>query len=90
MFKGHPHASIMYQDSGQNSLPYEVNIMHGCVSFVSILDLYGPTTVTTSLIQFPDKSSNFGLLYYGCVYGPLSQVLECSLRDAETFSVVGD
>ena len=31
--KGHPHASIMYQESGQNSKPYEVNIMGGCVSF---------------------------------------------------------
>ena len=41
--KGHPHASIMYQVSGQNSLPYEVNIMRGCVSFqikVQILAFY--------------------------------------------------
>ena len=33
-FKGYPHASIMYQDSGQNSYPYEVNIMGGCVNIM--------------------------------------------------------
>ena len=51
LFKGHPHASIMYpRYSGQNSQPYEVNIMWSyvnimgsCVNFqikVPILDFY--------------------------------------------------
>ena len=33
-FQGHPHASIMYPRSGQNSSPYEVNIMGGCVNIM--------------------------------------------------------
>ena len=32
-FKGHPHASIMYQVSGKNSQPYEVNIIGGCLLY---------------------------------------------------------
>ena len=41
--EGHPHASIMYQVSEQNSYPYEVNFMCGFVNFqikVPILAFY--------------------------------------------------
>ena len=60
--KGHPHASIMYQDSEQNSQPYEVNIMGGCVNImgscvsfqikVQILAFYLETHATTHNIYF--------------------------------------
>ena len=43
-FKGHAHASIMYQVSGKNSQPYEVNIMRGCCGSIGLLfgSVHGP------------------------------------------------
>ena len=69
LFKVHPHASIKYyQESGQNSQPYEVNIMSGCVSFqikVQIL-AFKRTCVRLLSIQSEMKQirSNFEKLRY--------------------------
>ena len=55
--KGHPHASIMYP--------------RFWAEFLAVLSKYygGLREYYVELSEFPDKSSNFGLLY-GRVYGP--------------------
>ena len=57
-FKGHSHASIMYP--------------RFLAEFLAVWSKYygGLCYYYGELREFPDKSSNFGLLY-GCVYGPL-------------------
>ena len=56
--KGHPHDSIMYPRSWAKFFAVRHKYYGG------LRDYYG------ELREFPDKSSNFGLLY-GRVYGPL-------------------
>ena len=67
-FMGHPHGSKMYPVSGQNSQPYEVNIIGG------LREYYG------ELREFPDESSNFALLY-GRVYGTLRNCCAQNYKD---------
>ena len=64
----------MYQVSGQNSLPHEVNVMRGCVSFqikVQILAFYAEVCTVhygkTRIESIPRSSVGlYGLARYIC------------------------
>ena len=51
--KGHPHASTMYQVSGQNYLPYELKIMRGCASFQIKVQIFAVDDILTLSSQNP-------------------------------------